>query len=134
MIDTTTPYALKKRVSTDYETTIQAIKAALAEQGFGIMTEIDVTATLKKKLDVDGPRTLILGACNPHLAHRALTAVPDVSVFLPCNVVVREHPAGGIEIAAMNPQAMGMMINHPELMIVAAEADQRIRTALNAVN
>ncbi|MBF0613714.1 MAG: DUF302 domain-containing protein [Magnetococcales bacterium] len=134
MIDTTTPYALKKTVSSDYDTTIQAIRDALAEQGFGILTEIDVQATLKKKLDVDSPRTIILGACNPKLAHRAMGAVPDVSVFLPCNVVVRERADGTIEIAAMNPMAMGTMINHPELLIVAAEADQKIRTALNAVN
>ncbi|MBF0340254.1 MAG: DUF302 domain-containing protein [Magnetococcales bacterium] len=134
MIDTNTPYALKKSVSTDYDATIQAIKAALAEQGFGILTEIDVAATLKKKLNVESPRTIILGACNPQLAHRAMIAVPDVSVFLPCNVVVRESPDGRVEIAAMNPEAMGMMINHPELMLVAAEADKRIRTALDGVN
>ncbi|MEO5332640.1 MAG: DUF302 domain-containing protein [Magnetococcus sp. YQC-5] len=126
-------YALKKTVSSDFDTTVTAIKAALAEQGFGILTEIDVSATLKKKLDVETPRTLILGACNPHLAHRALQAVPDVSVFLPCNVVVRENQRNEVEIAAMNPQAMGAMINDPELIIIAAEADQRIHTALNAV-
>lgn len=127
-------YALKKSVSTDFDTTVAAIKAALAEQGFGILTEIDVSGTLKKKLDVLTPRTLILGACNPHLAHRALQAVPDVSVFLPCNVVVRENQAGQVEIVAMNPNAMGQMINHPELLVVAAEADKRISTALNAVS
>ncbi|MBF0192198.1 MAG: DUF302 domain-containing protein [Magnetococcales bacterium] len=134
MLDTSNPYALKKTVATDYDTTIQAIKAALAEQGFGILTEIDVAATLKKKLNVEGPRTIILGACNPGLAHRAMTAVPDVSVFLPCNVVVRENADGVVEIAAMNPEAMGQMIHHPELSQVAAEADQKIRTAMNAVN
>ncbi|MBF0270499.1 MAG: DUF302 domain-containing protein [Magnetococcales bacterium] len=134
MLDTSNPYALKKTVATDYDTTIQAIKAALAEQGFGILTEIDVAATLKKKLNVDTPRTIILGACNPKLAHRAMTAVPDVSVFLPCNVVVRENADGVVEIVAMNPETMGLMINHPELSQVAAEADQKIRTAMNAVN
>ncbi|MBF0125912.1 MAG: DUF302 domain-containing protein [Magnetococcales bacterium] len=134
MPDTTTPYALKKTVASDFDTTVQAIKAALAEQGFGILTEIDVATTLKKKLNVDTPKTLILGACNPHLAHRAMLAVPDVSVFLPCNVVVRENPQGEVEIAAMNPEAMGAMIRHPELSNVAAEADKRIRTAMNAVN
>ncbi len=127
-------YAIKKTVASDFDTTVTAIKAALAQQGFGIMTEIDVSTTLKKKLDVDTPKTLILGACNPHLAHRALQAVPDVSVFLPCNVVVRENANGQVEIVAMNPQAMGQMINHPELINVAIEADQRITTALNAVN
>ncbi|MBF0427795.1 MAG: DUF302 domain-containing protein [Magnetococcales bacterium] len=134
MLDTTTSYALIKTVSTDFDTTITAIKAALAEQGFGILTEIDVSGTLKKKLNVETPKTLILGACNPHLAHRALQAVPNVSVFLPCNVVVRENHAGIVEIAAMNPEAMGEVINHPELSLVAKEADQRIRTALNAIH
>ncbi|MBF0213232.1 MAG: DUF302 domain-containing protein [Magnetococcales bacterium] len=134
MIDASTQYALKKTVSTNYENTIEAIKAALAEQGFGILTEIDVAATLKKKLNVEGPKTIILGACNPKLAHRAMTAVPDVSVFLPCNVVVRENGEGVVEIAAMNPEAMGMMIQHPELMQVAVEADQKIRAAMDAVN
>ncbi|MBF0293747.1 MAG: DUF302 domain-containing protein [Magnetococcales bacterium] len=134
MIDTSTPYALKKTVASDFATTEQAIRAALAEQGFGILTEIDVSATLKKKLDVDTPRTLILGACNPKLAHRALGAVPDVSVFMPCNVVLRENADGQVEIAALDPITMSEMIRHPELSAVATEARQRILTALNAVS
>ncbi|MEO5345039.1 MAG: DUF302 domain-containing protein [Magnetococcus sp. YQC-9] len=134
MIDTSNPYALKKKVSTDYDTTISLIKAALAEQGFGILTEIDVAATLKKKLNVDTTRTIILGACNPQLAHRAMGLVPDVSVFLPCNVVVRESDSGEVEIAALNPETMGQMIDHPGLVEVADEANKRIRTALGAVS
>ncbi|GAB0056394.1 hypothetical protein SIID45300_00700 [Candidatus Magnetaquicoccaceae bacterium FCR-1] len=134
MIDTSNPHALKKKVSTDYDTTIGAIKAALAEQGFGILTEIDVAATLKKKLDVDTPRAIILGACNPKLAHRAMSLVPDVSVFLPCNVVVRENNGGEVEIAALNPETMGQMIANPGLVEVADEANKRIRAAIDAVN
>lgn len=134
MIDNSTPYALKKTVSSDYDQTILAIKAALTEQGFGILTEIDVKATLKKKLDVDVPKTIILGACNPHLANRALHAVPDISVLLPCNVVVRENQAGVVEIAVINPEAMGQMIQHPEITEVAAEADKRLRKALDALH
>ncbi|MBF0285787.1 MAG: DUF302 domain-containing protein [Magnetococcales bacterium] len=127
-------YAILKPVSLGYDEAVSAIRAALAEQGFGILSEIDVAATLKKKLGVDHPPTLILGACNPPLAHRAMSAAPDIAVLLPCNVVVRVNAAGGVEIAAVDPMVMARMIDHPEVGQVALEADKKIRAALAAVN
>lgn len=125
-------FAIVKAVQGSFDDTVAAITQALKEQGFGILTQIDVRETLKQKLGVDHPRTLILGACNPPLAHRAMSTVPDVATLLPCNVVVRES-AGGVEIAALNPLAMGRMVTDGSLDEIAAEADRRIRLALAAV-
>ncbi|MBF0310260.1 MAG: DUF302 domain-containing protein [Magnetococcales bacterium] len=109
------------------------MRKALAEQGFGIMAEIDVATTLKNKIGAEIPATVILGACNPPLAHRALTAVPDVSVLLPCNVVVREKD-GRIEVAAINPLVMvSVFRDNAELLAVAQEADSRIRKAMKTL-
>ncbi|MBF0382916.1 MAG: DUF302 domain-containing protein [Magnetococcales bacterium] len=116
--------------SGDFDTAVQKVSAALAEQGFGILTQIDVQGTLKKKIDVDYPRMLILGACNPKLAHRALLADSDVSVLMPCNVVVRETTNGDVEIVAMDPMLLTDLISHPEITAVAQDAAQRIDTAI----
>ena len=128
-----TSYSIVKSVSTDYSETIEMITKSLGDQGFGILSQIDISATLKKKMNVDYPRTIILGACNPPFAHRALSAVPDIAVLLPCNVVVRENGQGQVEIAAMNPMVMEQVINDPEVHAVAKEVEQRIRAALDAV-
>ncbi|MEO5339764.1 MAG: DUF302 domain-containing protein [Magnetococcus sp. MYC-9] len=128
----TTRYAIITQAHTPFETTVEALREALAAQGFGILCEIDVSTTLKKKLDADYPRTVILGACNPPLALRALTAEPDIATLLPCNVVVRMK-GDRVEIAAINPLVMSMMIDHPEVTAVAQEADKRLRAAMDAV-
>lgn len=125
-------FAIIRESSASFDATVATLRTALAEQGFGIMSEIDVAATLKAKLGVDHPRTLILGACNPPLALRALTAVPDISVFMPCNVVVRERE-GKVEVAAINPPLMAMVITHPEVVAITAEAERRLRLVLEAV-
>ena len=96
-------YALSTRVGTPYDETVQAVREALGEQGFGVLTEIDVQATLKKKLDVDVPAQVILGACRPPLAHAALQAEPSIGLLLPCNVVVYERDANSSTVAAMAP-------------------------------
>ena len=88
-------YGLSVTTHLDYEATVEAVRAALAEQGFGVLTEIDVKATLKTKLDVDIEPHIILGACNPPFAHQALQADPDVGLLLPCNVTVRAEAEGG---------------------------------------
>ncbi len=124
-------YSIVKKVATDYTDTIAAVRAAFAEQGFGILTEIDIAATLKKKIDVDYPRTIILGACNPPLAHRALNAVVDVAVLMPCNVVVRENENKGVEVAAMNPMVIDQIIDNPDINVLAKEVEQRIRKAMD---
>ncbi len=103
-----------------------AVRAALAEQGFGVLTEIDVAATLKAKLGVDRPPLKILGACNPNLAHRALQLDPTVSLLLPCNVVL-EPADGGTRVAAVDPHEL---MNDPRFAELADDAASRLRTAI----
>ncbi|MBF0194254.1 MAG: DUF302 domain-containing protein [Magnetococcales bacterium] len=117
-----------------FDAAIQATTVALQENGFGILTQIDVHSTLKKKLDVEYPRTLILGACNPKLAHRALTANPDVAVLLPCNVVVRETTSGQVEISAMDPAVLTELMDNPEIEAVADEVGVLIENTLNQLS
>ena len=109
--------------------TIEALKA----EGFGVLTEIDVKATMKAKLDVDFRPYRILGACNPHLAHRALTAAPAIGLMLPCNITVAEQEDGSIEVAAVNLLAMMEVLPHPELERVAAEAHDKLKRVIDSL-
>ncbi|MEU3492149.1 DUF302 domain-containing protein [Kitasatospora cineracea] len=107
------------------------VRAALAEQGFGILTEIDMTATLRAKLGVELEDYLVLGACNPPLAHRALEADRRIGLLLPCNVVLRTAPDGtAVLVEAMDPQLMVQFTGRPELAGIADDAAARLRTAL----
>lgn len=118
-----------------FEAAREKVVKALAGEGFGILTEIDVQATLKKKLDVDFRKYVILGACNPALAHRALGAEPRIGLLLPCNVVVQEREAGGdIEVSFQNPGAIFAMVGNPDLEPVAAEAGIRLGRVLNVLS
>ena len=108
---------------------VTRVRAALAGQGFGVLTEIDVTATLKAKLGEQIEDYVILGACNPPLAHRALAADRSIGLLLPCNVVVRATPAG-IVVEALDPQIMATLTGRPELKPVADEAARRLAAAL----
>lgn len=120
------------RVSSDFATTVAAVREALAAQGFGVLTEIDVAATLKAKLDHDMEDYLILGACNPPLARRALDADRAIGLLLPCNVVVRGDGDHTL-VQAMDPQAMVALTGLPELQPVADEATARLDAALAAL-
>ncbi len=105
-------YALVRELpDMDYDAVVARVTELLAGEGFGVLTEIDVKATLKKKIDVDFKRYVILGACNPHMAHQALTMEPDIGVLLPCNVCVSERDGGGTRVAAMNPAAAFSLID-----------------------
>ena len=122
-------YGIEKRLDVPYELAVERVTSALAAEGFGILTEIDVKATLKKKLDLDFRRYVILGACNPPLAHRALTAELDVGLLLPCNVIVYEDDGGSV-VSAADPGAMMEVSGNPALEPVAAEARERLERAL----
>ena len=123
-----------RRIDTDlpYDEAVAATKAALQEQGFGTLTEIDVRQTLKDKLDVDTEPQLIIGACNPQLAHRALGLDPRIATLLPCNVVVRTEN-GRTVVEALDPAIMADMSGAAGLAEVAADAAERIQRALDAV-
>ena len=112
--------------------TIPVVKEALKEQGFGVLTEIDVQATLKEKLGADVDPFVILGACNPRLAHRALELEPDVGLMLPCNVVVRMHE-GRTLVSAVDPEIIADLGDHPELKGVAEEAAGLLDAALDGL-
>ena len=126
-------YYLEKQFTISYEKAIERITSALAEQGFGILTEIDVKATLKKKLDVDFRRYVILGACNPSFAYTALQAEKNIGVMLPCNVIVQEISPGQSEIAIMDPAGAMSSVNNPDLVEVAEGVRIKLQTALNNV-
>jgi uncharacterized protein (DUF302 family) len=126
-------YGIEKRLDVPYDQAVERVTAALAAEGFGILTEIDVKATLKKKLDLDFRRYVILGACNPPLAHRALTAELDVGLLLPCNVIVYEDDGGGSVVSAADPGAMMEVSGNPALEPVAEEARARLERALDSL-
>ena len=126
-------YGLFVRTDRDYDDALEATKAALKTEGFGVLTEIDVKATMKEKLGAEFRRYDIIGACNPHLAHRALSQELDIGLLLPCNVIVYEDERGGAVVAALDPGQMMEVTGNPALREVAAEARSRLERALMAV-
>ena len=127
-------YSNTKTVTIPYEQAIERVTAALKEQGFGVLTRIDVKDTLQQKLGVDFRRYIILGACNPPLAYRALQAEPEVGLLLPCNVIVYEGESDGESVVSIiDPMAMMQVSANPELAIVAADANTRLHEVLAAL-
>lgn len=123
-------YAFGHAVTIGYDAAKQAITAALADEGFGILTEIDVSATLKKKLGLDVPPYVILGACNPQFASKALAAEPQIGALLPCNVVVRNDERGRTYVEFMDPHAVMGLVGRPEIVPIADEVKSRLQRAL----
>lgn len=123
---TTNEIGLSVKLNADFETVLIHVTEALKVEGFGVLTEIDVRETLKKKLDVDSPPYKILGACNPSLAHQALTISPQVGLLLPCNVTVRQLEDGNSKVSLVDPLVMLGVIANPGLKDVAEEARVRL--------
>jgi uncharacterized protein (DUF302 family) len=126
-------YGFGAAVALPYEEAVRRTKEALAGEGFGVLTEIDVKATLRQKLDVDFPSYVILGACNPPLAHRALSEEVDIGLLLPCNVVVRETGPESSVVSVLDPEAALALAGRPELEPLAAEVKARLERVLKAV-
>ena len=127
-------YGMTTTVKLPYEDAVQRVRDALAREGFGVLSEIDVKATLQKKLGVEFRPYVILGACNPPLAHRALTAERDIGLLLPCNVIVYAADRGGESVvAAIDPEVSLSRVGNEELRPLAAEVKERLRRVLDAV-
>jgi uncharacterized protein (DUF302 family) len=126
-------YYFSKVVDDRFDDAITRVTARLAEAGFGVLTTIDVSATLKKKINVDLQRYTILGACNPGFAYKALQAEDKVGTMLPCNVIVRETADGKVEIAAVDPMASMMAINNETLANVASEVRRMLKNVIEGL-
>src|SRR3990172_8782035 len=125
-------YVFGKTVEMNFEQASARATEALAKEGFGVLTEIDVAATLKKKLGKEMPPYKILGACNPQFAHRAIEAEPQIGALLPCNVVVRQDAAGRTLVEIMDPGAVLQLVDRPEIAEIAAEVRTRLERVLGA--
>ena len=126
-------YGFGKSVSMSFDQALAKVTAELQKEGFGVLTEIDVAATMKKKLDHDMPPYRILGACNPAFARRALTAEPSIGLLLPCNVVVRQDAAGTVLVEFLDPGMMGQMTDSPDLGPLGAEVREKLQRVMRAL-
>jgi uncharacterized protein (DUF302 family) len=135
MITQMTRYGFGTSVALPYATAVSRVREELAQEGFGVLTEIDVAATLRQKLGVEMKPYVILGACNPPFAHRALTLEPEIGLLLPCNVVVYEGDTPGTTVvAAMDPEAALELARSPDMKSVALEVKERLRRALQRLD
>jgi uncharacterized protein (DUF302 family) len=125
-------YVFGKTVGLGFDEAIKRVTEELAKEGFGVLTEIDVKATLKKKLDIDVAPYRILGACNPQFAHKAMELEPQIGALLPCNVVVREE-GGKTRVDIMDPRAVLQLVGRPEIAEIAGEVRKRLERVLAAV-
>lgn len=123
-------YTFNKTLEASFDDAVERVKEELSKEGFGILSEIDVQATLKKKLDVDFKKYLILGACNPPFAYQALQAEELIGTMLPCNVVVIEQGPGEIQVAAVDPVASMQAVENPSLGSVAQEVQAKLRAVV----
>jgi uncharacterized protein (DUF302 family) len=126
-------YYFSKIVDDSFDDAIERVTARLADAGFGVLTTIDVSATLKKKIDVDFQRYTILGACNPGFAHKALQAEDKIGTMLPCNVIVQELPDGKVEVAAVDPMASMMAVENEALGGIAAQVRGMLKNVIEGL-
>lgn len=127
-------YTIATKLDQPYDTAVEAVRSALSDQGFGVLTEIDLKAALKEKLDVDIEPQVILGACRPTLAYEAIQAEPSIAAVLPCNVVVRSIDPTTTVVEAFDPDAMMGLANNDALNAIATDAKQRLNAAFAALN
>lgn len=126
-------FGFGKYVDLDFDQAIETVTEELGKEGFGVLTEIDVQATLKKKLGEDMRPYRILGACNPPLAHQAVTAVPEIGLLLPCNVLVREDDNGKVHVSFMDPGSVLGLVDNPDVEPLAAQVKERLERVLAAL-
>lgn len=124
-------YGFSRTLARPVAEAVSAVTAALKEEGFGVLTEIDVKATLKAKIDVEYKPYVILGACNPNLAYQALQVEPEVGLLLPCNVIVYDNGDGASTVSIVDPMQMLGVVNNPELQPIAEAANTRLHRALD---
>ncbi|HEX6195363.1 MAG TPA: DUF302 domain-containing protein [Jiangellaceae bacterium] len=126
-------YTMSATLDRGYDDAVSAVRDALADAGFGVLTEIDVRATMKNKLDLDVPAQVILGACRPQLAHQAMDADPSISTLLPCNVVVRDLGDGTTLVETIDPATMSQLSDQPEIADVASQVSELLEGVLSAL-
>ncbi len=126
-------YFSKILKSSNFDEAIEQVTVELKKEGFGILTEIDVKETLKKKIDVDFKKYKILGACNPYFAHKVLTKEDKIGVFLPCNVVVEENENGEVEVSAVDPIASMVAVENKEIEELAIEVQQKLKRVIESL-
>ena len=123
-------YYITKISDSSYEDLLEKIPVELKKEGFGVLTEIDVKETLKKKIDVDFRKYKILGACNPPFAYKALSAEDKLGVMLPCNIIVQEKEDGKVEVSAINPMVSMQSVNNPELLPIAEQVSSALQRVI----
>lgn len=126
-------YFSKVLKNTNFDSAIEKVTSELKNEGFGILTEIDVKETLKKKIDVDFKKYKILGACNPHFAYKVLQSEDKIGVFLPCNVVVEEHENGEVEVSAVDPIASMVAVENKAIEGLAKEVQQKLKRVIEGL-
>jgi uncharacterized protein (DUF302 family) len=128
-----TKFGFGKAVDLGFDEAVETVTEELGKEGFGVLTEIDVQATLKKKLGEDMPPYRILGACNPPLAHQAVTAVPEIGLLLPCNVLVREDDEGKVHVSFMDPGSVLGLVDNPDVVPLAEQVKEKLERVLAAL-